>query len=352
MSSSRTGPRRGLVLGSGGVLGFAWVLGALSAVEEVAGFDARDVEVAVGTSAGSVAAALLGARLPVAAIVRHHQGIVAAGDPVLGYDYASGVGRALPPRPGWRPTAPRLAWQGLRHPRRISPLVAATGLLPPGRGSLAPVRALVAAAARAAGLDDQWPTAPRPWIVAADLTTGRRVVFGRDDFATGADGRPRIVRRAPLPDAVQASCSIPGWYPPTVIDGVPYVDGGAVSIASLDVLRHTTLDEIYVVAPMASVEPGRPAGATARMERSVRRLITRRIVADAAALRAMGMRVYLVTPGRADLAAMGVNLMNPARRTEVLETARDTVAAQLREQLESGANHPGGRAAESHGGTG
>jgi NTE family protein len=352
VSDPRARPRRGLVLGSGGVLGFAWLLGALSALEEEAGFDARDVEVVVGTSAGSVAAALLGCRLPVAAITRHHQGLSEVGDPVLSYDYASGVGRSLPPRPGWRPAAPRLAWQGLRHPGRISPVMAATGLLPSGRGSLDPVRALVAAAARAAGYDDRWPDGPRPWIVAADQISGRRVVFGRDNVAAGADGRPRIVRRARLPEAVQASCSIPGWYPPTVIDGVPYIDGGAVSIASVDVLRHTTLDEVYVLAPMASIEPDRPAGGVARLERRVRRLITRRVVADAATLRAAGIRVYLITPGAADLAAMGLNLMNPARRTQVLDTARATARAQLREQLQSGTADRRPRAADSRGGTG
>ena len=54
------GKRRGLVLGAGGVLGFAWMIGALSALEQEEGFDARSVEMCVGTSAGSVLAALLG----------------------------------------------------------------------------------------------------------------------------------------------------------------------------------------------------------------------------------------------------------------------------------------------------
>lgn len=326
-------PRRALVLGSGGVLGFAWLLGALGAMEEEAGFDALDVSVVVGTSAGSVAAALLGCRLPVDVICRHHQGIPAPGDPELYYDYGSGVGDAMPPRPGWRPAAPRLAWDGLRHPRRISPLVALTGLLPPGRGSLAPVRALIDAVATATGFAEDWPDAPRPWIVAADQHTGRRIVFGRDDLAPGPDGRPRVVRRARLADAVQASCSIPAWYPPTVIDGVPYVDGGAASIASVDVLRHTTVDEVFVLAPMASVELDRPVGTAARLERRVRRVVTRRIVADVEALRASGARVFLATPGPDDLAAMGANMMNPARRTEVFETARETAAETLRGEL-------------------
>ena len=328
-------PRRGLVLGSGGVLGFAWLLGALTALEAEAGFDARGCEIVVGTSAGSVAAALLGCRLPVEVICRHHQGIPGPGDPALTYDYGTGVGDALPPRPGWRPFAPRLAWDGLRHPRTISPLVALSGLLPAGRGSLGAVHALIDAVATESGYGEQWPDAPRPWIVAADLHTGRRVVFGRDDFAPGPDGRPRPVRTAALADAVQASCSIPAWYPPTVIEGVPYVDGGVASIASVDALARTELDEVYVLAPMASLELDSPTGASAKLERRLRRVVTRRIVAEVRGLRATGKRVVLLTPGPDDLRAMGVNMMDATRRTVVFDTASETAATQLRQQLDS-----------------
>ena len=332
MSTTSAAPRRALVLGGGGVLGFAWMLGALAALEEIGEFDVRDSDVVLGTSAGSVGAALLGCGLSLDVISRHHQGIPLPEDPVLDYDYAA-TGDALPPRPCWRPASPRLTVDGLRHPGRISPLVALSGLLPAGRASLAPVRALVAAVADEAGYGQAWPSAPRPWISAVDYRTGRRVIFGRDDLASSRDGRPRIVRRARLADAVQASCSIPGWYPPTVIDAVPYIDGGAVSNTSLDVLRSAAVDEVYVFAPMASVEPDRPTTMLGRLERRVRRTITRRIVSDATALRAQGVKVCIVTPGPADLEVMGVNLMDPGPRVEVLETARETAARQLGRQL-------------------
>jgi hypothetical protein len=42
-----------------------------------------------------------------------------------------------------------------------------------------------------------------------------------------------------------------------------------------------------------------------------------------------------VTPEPADLAVIGLNLMNPSRRTEVFETAQGTAAAQLARQLAS-----------------
>ena len=53
----------GLVLGAGGVVGGAYHAGALAALAETAGWDARDAEVIVGTSAGSIAAAALRAGL-------------------------------------------------------------------------------------------------------------------------------------------------------------------------------------------------------------------------------------------------------------------------------------------------
>jgi NTE family protein len=325
--------RRAIVLGGGGVLGFAWILGALSAMESVTGFDARDADVIVGTSAGSVAAGLLGCGLPVDAICRHHQGVPAPADPPIAYDYEVATGGVLPPRPGWRPGSPRLVLDSLRHPLRIPPIVALSGLLPTGRGTLQPVRELMAAVAADAGHAETWPTRPRPWIVAADYRSGRRVVFGRDNLASRVGIVPRIIRRASLADAVTASCSIPAWYPPTVIDGVPYIDGGTASNASVDVLRGTAVEEVFVLAPMASVEVDRARTAVGRIERAVRRAITKAILYDVAALRAEGVRVSVLTPGPADLAAMGVNLMNPERRTEVLETAEATAALQLERQL-------------------
>jgi NTE family protein len=194
------------------------------------------------------------------------------------------------------------------------------GALPAGRGTLEPVRRLVAEVAASSGLDSRWPTLPQTWVAATDYRSGRRVLFGRD-------------REVTLADAVVASCAIPAWYPPAVIDGRPYVDGGAVSNTSVDVLAGMDLAEVYVVAPMASLDLDRPRSPVSRIERALRRAITRGLLADVASLRAAGMRVVVVTPGPADLAVIGTNLMNPRRRTEVLESAMRTAAVQVRAEL-------------------
>ena len=312
------GIRRGLVLGAGGVLGLTWMIAALSALEAEEGFDARDVEVCIGTSAGSVLAALLGCGVGVDVALRHQQGIPAPADPDISWDYDRDSGGAVPPRPGFGIGSPRLLLEAARHPRRVPPMAAFSAALPRGRGTLLPLHRMVELVSEPLP-GGGWPAAPSTWIVGMDYAAGTRTVFGRG-------GAPP----ATLADAVTASCAIPGWYMPVVIDGRPYVDGGTLSPTSLDLLVGAGLDEVYVLAPMASFAYDRPRAAMARAERRWRRLVTRRVLADAEALRASGTAVTLLGPGSEDLQAIGANLMDPRRRQAVLATALRTSVEALR----------------------
>jgi NTE family protein len=317
--SGRPGVRRGLVLGAGGVLGFAWMIGALAALEAEEGFDARDVEICVGTSAGSILAALLGRGVGVDMMLRHQRGIPVPGDFDIGWDYDRDSGGALPPRPDLGLGSPGLLRRVVRHPREVPPLVALSAVLPRGRGTLEPVRRMVDRVSHLAGLGPSWPTRPQVWVIAMDYSGGRRVAFGRE-------GAPP----AGLAAAVTASCAIPGWYAPTVIGGREYVDGGTTSPTSLDLLAGRGLEEVYVLAPMASFAYDRPRSPVARAERRLRRTVTRRVLAEATKVRAAGSEVTLLGPGPEDLRVIGANLMDPRRRTAVLATSLRTSAEALR----------------------
>jgi len=118
--------RVGLVLGAGGVLGGAWLVGAVHAL-------------ASGRSAG--------------AVFRLHHGM-----PALG------------------PGSWRLALASLARPYRYSPTAILAGWLPQGLISSEPLKDTIR---RVAG--DGWPPHPSLWIVACDHDTGRRVAFGRSD---------------------------------------------------------------------------------------------------------------------------------------------------------------------------
>jgi NTE family protein len=307
--------RRGLVLGAGGVLGAAWTVGALCAMDEVEGFDPRDADVIVGTSAGAVLAALLGSGVSAATLRDHQRGLPVPQAQTLVWDHETSAGGALPPRPRLRVGSRALLRNGARHPGQVPPMAMLWALVPAGRRELDPVRHLVDDLVP----DGGWATRDGVWIVAMDYQTGDRVVFGRP-------GTPECS----LSQAVVASCAIPGWYSPEVIGGRPYIDGGAWSATSVDLLAEAGLDEVYVLAPMASFAMDRPTTVGGRLERRWRRRVTRHLLHEAVAVEKGGARLTVLAPGPKDLQTMGANLMDPARRLAVLETSLETSAAALR----------------------
>jgi NTE family protein len=115
------------------------------------------------------------------------------------------------------------------------------------------------------------------------------------------------------------------------IGGRRYVDGGACSPTSVDVVRSTGLDEVVVLSPMTSLDYDEPTTVAGRLERRVRRLSTRRVVRELKKVAATGTRVVFLGPTAEDLDAIGANLMDPRRRTKVLETSLRTSAAALRD---------------------
>ena len=315
--------RTGLVLGAGGVLGAAWMTGALACLQDRLPCAAGDVDVIVGTSAGSVLAAALRCHAPLEEMIAWQRGQATG---ILSESVALAARDGpLPPLPRWRFGSVRLALATLLTPHRVPPWVGARAWLPPGRGRHAALRSLISAlhlrhhqqTARG-GPPPHWADG-QTWVAAMDYSTGNRVLFGREDAP-----------RASLPEAVVASCSIPGWYEPAIIGGRRYIDGGVRSATSLDVLRDTRVQDVYVLAPTASTEPDHPFLPHLWWERRRRQVITHGLLRQAEALCAQGKRVTVLTPGPKDLAAMGTNLMDRRRGEAVLELSLRTSADALR----------------------
>ncbi len=316
-------PRVGLVLGAGGVLGAAWMTGALPAVQERLPRPLGDVDLVVGTSAGSVLAAALRCGMSIDDMIAHQRGEAVG---VLGSSGVSDLtGGPWPLLPQLRVGSPRLMLTTLLTPHRVHPGVGASAWVLRGRGSHRPLHDMVHTLHCHAHRHTaphrpppDWIDGGQTWIVAVDYDSGRRVIFGRP-------GAPR----ARLPEAVVASCSIPGWYEPAAIGGRRYVDGGVRSATSLRVLARAGVDEVFVLAPMASIVADRPRMPHERLERRLRALLTLALLRDVRVLRSAGVRVTVLTPGPDDLAVMGVNLMDPRRRRAVLETSLGTSASAL-----------------------
>jgi len=315
-------PRLGLVLGAGGVLGYNWLVAALTTWSEHAGLDPRQFDVVVGTSAGSVAAAGIGSGLHPAMLLRHLRGERDPGDPSVTWDHDTSSGGALPPLPAPGLGSPALAVRVLRRPHAYPLVAGLSAFALRGRGSLEPLRGAVRGLTSGGG----WPVRPRTWIVAMDYDRGRRVVFGQDTA-----GVPSV----DLAHAVAASCAIPGWYEPVLIDGRRYVDGGVCSTTSADLLADQGLDEVTVLMPLGMRVSDCAWHPLVHTERWVRRLVTRRTLREIVRLRAAGTRVTLLTPDAEVLAAMGWNVMDHRRRREVLEASLRTTARAWRRGLEA-----------------
>jgi NTE family protein len=216
---------------------------------------------------------------------------------------------------GIGPGSLRLGLASLTHPLRYSPMAVLSGWLPRGIISTEPLKDTV----RRACAED-WAPHPNYWAMAVDYRTGRRVAFGRA-------GSPP----ATLPDAVAASCAIPGFYCSVEIGGRRYVDGGVYSPSNLDVLRDEGVDLVLALNPMSSLDPGTPRSLAQRVAFQIRQANGRRLGHEAKRLRAAGIEVHMLQPTGRDLGVMGGNLMSSKRRHEVIEMAIETTTEALRD---------------------
>ncbi|WP_103381426.1 patatin-like phospholipase family protein [Pseudonocardia dioxanivorans] len=246
-----------LVLGAGGPVGAAWISGAVSGL--AAGMSLRDVTQIVGTSAGSVVGAWLGAGADL--------------------DEATAA------------IADRAAWHaGRRGPAAGTVDTDTDTDTDTGTATGTAIDADAAAAQWARWLPaGGWPKTLR--VTAVALPDKRISVWSADDGI-------------PLGAAVAASTAAPGLAPPVRIGGRPHVDGGVRSMTNADVAASridTPGAEVLVLAP----------------------LFTDALTREVRILRGLGCTVRILTPERGDLggaldgggvALLGADLIGPAER--------------------------------------
>jgi len=305
-------PRFGLVLGAGGAVGRAFHAGVVAALDTVAGVDGRDADVIVGTSAGSVDAALLRAGLAPRDVLAR-----VTDQPLTpeGTDLLADVPMWSPPEapaesPRWRPASTARLIAAARRPWAASPGSIFAAFMPEGRRSTSSLEE---------GINRLYTGAWPPdalWICAVRLDDGERVVFGRDDSAPATVGQ-----------AVAASCAIPGYFSPVRIDGHRYVDGGVHSPSNADLVAGMELDLVIVSSPMTA-DPRALRLSPDSAFRAACRVLLRR---EAATVRRRGARVVLIEPAAEDLELMGrvVSGMDFSRRSEVAQKVYASMCERL-----------------------
>jgi NTE family protein len=289
-----------LVLGGGGVLGEAWMMGVLAGIEDATGFDLRECESFVGTSAGAIVSAHLAAgqspRRP-SNIDNGSFSEEAGSEPVEGLAaaalYAAKRAGAFAMAAGaaFAPLALGVATPG-------GALIRAAMLrrIPRPEGDLSRLRNRVErSGARFDG---------RLRVTAVDRRNGRRVVFGSP--------------RAPsvsVAEAVAASCTVPWLFAPVEIKGREYVDGGVWSPTNLDAAPAGRDTHVLCLNPSANLVGSH---SVLTMIRTVARSAMN---VEAMALRRRGSDVRLVAPSAECAAVMGTNFMDPEPSDRVMSAA-------------------------------
>lgn len=306
----------GLVLGAGGISGFAYHTGVLAVLQRLTGWDPRTADIVVGTSAGSNMAAVLRGGVPVSGALDRL--LTVPTNPRSMARLRQLSGRSPSTRGPWSlgvlPAAPTLSARELLRGPFLRPLRLATGLLPAGR-----VRT-DAIGDRAAELHpDGWPDEPM-WIVSVRLDDGELVVFGRDPVETPVD----------VGTATEASSAIPSFFMPVRIGDHRYVDGGVHSPTNANLLLECgiDLDLVVVLSPMS----GSLATGLQTVNGPMRLWANRVLRSELRQLHDAGIPTLVLEPSLDEARAMGTTLMDPSRVINVVLQTSSAARTALTER--------------------
>jgi NTE family protein len=266
--------RRGLVLGGGGITGIAWETGLLLGLQEL-GVDVTTADTVVGTSAGSVVGAQVTTGITLEDLFAYQ---VSTPKPAplakIGPGVLAGFAWSMVRARGDLDRFGRLVGQW--SVRR-----AAAGKTPTLEERFAAIRERLPI--------QEWAGDRRLIITAVDVASGGLRIFGDTDGIS-------------LVEAVAASCAVPGVYPPVPIAGRLYIDGGARSGSNADLV--SDCDRVLAFTPVdRAIGPMRTAG------------------------QLLGSIPHLaVSPDADSVAAIGKNVLDPARRAASARAGRAQAA--------------------------
>jgi len=326
-----------MVLCGGGITGWLWEVGVLTALQDYLGNTAGvlEFESYVGTSAGSLAGALLAAGVPPSAIyrsvIKHHDTYISFNrEDFYGVCWSS-VWHWLSGIPG-RVLAGLAAF--LRHPLRSSLSDVAVSLfesLPPGIFTNKNLERYVERVFARNRLPNAFAGLKRHFTATStDLDSGERVLMGSSDNAD-----------VPLATALAASASVPVFFTPMRVKGRDLVDGGIGRVAHLDVATARGAQFAVIINPMIPllntgeapclgrrVSEAGPA-AIVNQTYKIDCMIKLRESLEGEVAAHPGLRFVLIEPSRQGLLLWQTNLMSLQWRLELMIQGYHDAAAQL-----------------------
>jgi len=269
---------KALVLSGGGITGIAWEIGLLWGLEE-GGVDVTDVDLIVGTSAGSAVGAQITSGLSLEELYQLQ--LIPIEDtkeqPVNfdGGEFRQMMAAAIMSSPDPQTARIRIGEAALAAP------------------TMSEEERLELLASRLPS--KEWAEEPRLVINTVDAQTGEWMAFDRDSGVS-------------LLLAVAASSAVPGVYPPTTIHEGKYIDGGMSSGTNADIAKGQDRVLILVAEPTMTAPAMGPTMHRITFQEELKELET--------------SQVMVITPDEAALEAKGLNPMVPEKRIDAAKAGR------------------------------
>ncbi|MFN7940355.1 MAG: patatin-like phospholipase family protein [Thermoanaerobaculia bacterium] len=335
----RSRPKVGLALAGGGPEGAIYEIGALRALDEaIEGIDLNDLDLYIGVSAGAfIAANLVNHLTPTQmcrAILKHEPGEHPFRPEIF-------FTPALAEFGGRARSVPHLIADSIlefaKNPSDRTLIESFTRMaraLPVGIFANEPIRHYLERIYSMKGRSDDFRQLEHQLIVvAAELNSGRSVLFG-------LDGQDHV----PVSRAVQASTALPGLYPPVMIDGHYYVDGVLNRTLHASVALSRGVQLLLCINPIVPVDMARAVesgempedqlvrrGLPTVLSQTFRTLIHSRL--------AVGMKAYderypdadvvLIEPERSDYRMFFTNIFSFSARRDVAQHAYRATRREL-----------------------
>ena len=251
-SMTAPNPEKGktaLVLAGGGIMGAAYEIGALTALDRLFArdFSVRRFDMYVGVSSGSVIASLVANGIPPDLLYR------AVNDDRGVFNWRRSdiyrIDRRAIISSCWK--ALRNLLHVYRHGRRQRWTFSLHEILyilqeqfPAGLFSLRALQNYLCQSFAAEGVNDDFNAlTPELYIPAYDLDRGQRVVFGSEGY-----------RDMHICQAITASCAIPYFFRPYQIGSRHYIDGSTGRVSHIDIAIERGAKLIIVINPRVPID--------------------------------------------------------------------------------------------------
>lgn len=335
-------PRRGkiaLVLAGGGITGAVYEIGALRAMNDMLiNQTVNDFDIFVGTSAGALVGSMLANRMSPDEMM---QAIEDSHPEVRGIRsndiFRANVGGALRSIPG----LPITLFRSLRalaarfHEMNPADLLwTLADMLPTGLYNSSALENYLDEVLARPGCTNHFDLLEKElFIVATDLDTGERAVFGKE--------REDVV---PISKAVAASSAVPLLYKPVTIGDREYIDGSIRGNASIDLAIEAGAELIVCINPLAPINTRETHGDSHHLSkggmRAIGRQVLRVLLHAGLGYHIKNLRhkyphvdIILIEPRPDDQKMFGYDLMDYASRLRVINHGFESVTVGLCENF-------------------